>query len=180
MSKQNVSTKGRVFAIAPRVVPPGTEVYMSGGVYPADDQIHKRKKLREICRDLLTQVYGIRGTNRAVITNILCATLKGDDVYKDTVLEFFQLYGKFQQKNRIVDTDPQSVEHSKMTAILQKTGDSASCRTYRRPGQPNDNKCPLPLYVRNILAHGGTNTLNKLADEDLLAAINLLKKWTSP
>lgn len=114
-------TKRRLhaFVIAPRSVASGTEVHLAGGVYPNHANHDELDKLRDIARDLLTQVYRIEGTNRATITEILRATLAGEDVYNDTALEFFELYGIVQQTLGISDSDGHHVTHLKMTALIE-------------------------------------------------------------
>lgn len=172
-------TKRRLhaFVIAPRSVASGTEVHLAGGVYPNHANHDELDKLRDIARDLLTQVYRIEGTNRATITEILRATLAGEDVYNDTALEFFELYGRVQQTLGISDSDGHHVTHLKMTALIESEGDISGFRTFLRPGRKPDTKCPLPVYVRNVLSHGGTNKRNSLGREDIRDAIAMLKRW---
>lgn len=61
--------------------------------------------------------------------------------------------------------------------MLDRLRDDATqhCREYIRSGRKS--LTPLPLYVRNVLAHQGTNQANGLADGDLNTAIRLLRDW---
>ncbi len=100
----------------------------------------------------------------------------GKGLYLDSVGEFFQLYGRFEQMLGLTDNYRQSEIEREMRDRL---GDEVvqHSREYERDGKKSSK--PLPLYVRNTLAHSGTNPTNGLRDGDLKTAIRLLKDWLS-
>lgn len=175
---QRSSQDGRQpFAIHPRHVDPGQNVHMASGLFPSEVDTSTRDQILESTCDLLTAVYKIPGSNRAIITEVLRAALSGEDVYADSVGAFFETYGKLEQKLKIRDDDRQRKMRSSMIALLGGVNDRKHFRQYCRPNKPPDNDHPLPLYVRNILTHSGTNPLNVIGDTDIRSSIALMKSW---
>lgn len=100
--------------------------------------------------------------------------IQGRGLYLDSIGEFFQLYGRFEQMLGLADDYKQERIKDEMRSRL---GDDAGhqSREYVRSG--TTSLTPLPLYVRNVLVHQGTNPANSLRDGDVSTAIRLLKDW---
>ena len=98
-------------------------------------------------------------------------------LYLDSVGEFFQLFGRFEQMLGLGDNYHQSEIRREMESRLGR-GSDEHYREYMRDG--SKILIPLPLYVRNVVAHQGTNRENGLADGDVTTAIRQLKGWLRP
>lgn len=104
----------------------------------------------------------------------LGSTVEGKGLYFDSIGEFFQLFGRFEQALGLADGyNQRKIEHE-MKVRLENEFDQYS-REYLRDG--SKSLAPLPLYVRNVLAHQGTNPKNGLQDGDVRTAVRLLKGW---
>ena len=140
---------------------------------PRNGQQGGKLKLVRLCNDALYQAYKldlpIAGVPRA-----LASMVQGNGVYLDSIGEFFELYGRFEQMLGLTDDYKQEQVKDEMRSRL---GDDAvqHSREYVRGG--STSLTPLPLYVRNVLAHQGTNSANSLHDGDVSTAIRLLKEW---
>ena len=66
-----------------------------------------------------------------------------------------------------------------MTNRLQAAGVSQEegFRDYTRDGVTRP--VPLPVFVRNVLAHRGTNLKNHISPEDINRAIQYLAEWAN-
>ena len=140
---------------------------------PKDGQQGGKLNLVRLCNDALYQAYKL-DLPIAGVPGVLSAMAQGKGLYWDSIGEFFQLYGQFEQKLGFTDGYKQGqIEYE----MQERLGDDAvqHSRKYVRDGI--ESLTPLPLYVRNILAHQGTNTVNCLADGDVHTAIRLLKDW---
>ena len=108
------------------------------------------------------------------VARVLASMIQGKGLYFDSVGEFFQLYGRFEQLLGLADNCKQAQMGDEMRTRLG--GEAARhSRDYVRDGITSST--PLPLYVRNVLTHQGTNPANSLRDGDVSTAIRLLKDW---
>ncbi len=130
-------------------------------------------KLVRLCNDALYQAYKL-DLPIAGVPRVLASMVQGKGLYLDSIGEFFELYGRFEQTLRLTDDYKQEQIKKEMRSRL---GDEAvhHSREYVRGG--TKSQTPLPLYVRNVLAHQGTNPENSLRDGDVSTAIGLLKDW---
>lgn len=110
------------------------------------------------------------------ISHILAGIFKGEGIYYNSVGEFFESYGRFEQICGFTDTDNQKRVGDEMNDMLGEDAGEYT-RDYRR--NDGTRRVPLPLYVRNVLVHKGTNPLNELREDDIKVATNLLKKLTA-
>lgn len=140
---------------------------------PKDGRQGGKRKLVRLCNDVLYQAYKL-DLPIAGVPGVLGAMVEGKGVYWDSIGEFFQLYGQLEQKLGLADGYKQEQIADEMRARLGNEAVQHS-RKYTRDGIAT--LIPLPLYVRNVLAHGGTNPANGLADGDVKTAIRLLKDW---
>ena len=140
---------------------------------PRDGQQGGKLKLVKLSNDLLLQAHKV-GVPIAGVAGVLGSMIEMRGIYLDSVGEFFQLYGRFEQMLGLADDYKQSkIEHE----MKNRLGDDVTqhTREYIRSGKKS--LTPIPLYVRNVLAHQGTNPENSLVDGDLQTTIRLLKDW---
>lgn len=140
---------------------------------PRNGQQGSKLKLVRLCNDALYQAYKL-DLPIAGVPRVLASMVQGKGVYLDSIGEFFELYGRFEQMLGL--TDDYKQQHI-MDEMRSRLGDDAAqhSRDYVRGGLTS--LTPLPLYVRNVLAHQGTNSANSLRDGDVSTAIRLLKEW---
>ena len=140
---------------------------------PRDGQQGGKLKLVKLSNALLLQAHKV-GVPIAGVAGVLGSMIEMRGFYLDSVGEFFQLYGRFEQMLGSADDYKQSKIEREMKDRL---GDDVTqhSREYIRSGRKS--LTPLPLYVRNVLAHQGTNPENLLGDGDLQTAIRLLRDW---
>ena len=140
---------------------------------PRDGQKGGKLKLVKLSNDLLHQAYKLR-LPIAGVASVLGSLVEERGLYLDSIGEFFQLYGRFEQMLRLADNYSQEQIKLEMNARL---GDDVveHSREYMR-GE-SKSLTPLPLYVRNVLTHQGTNRANVLGDGDVTTAIRLLRNW---
>ena len=140
---------------------------------PRDGQQGGKLKLVRLANETINQAYKLN-LPIAGVPRVLASMVQGRGLYLDSIGEFFQLYGRFEQMLGLADDYKQERIKNEMRSRL---GDDANhqSREYVRGG--TTNLTPLPLYVRNVLAHQGTNSANSLHDGDVSTAIRLLKDW---
>ena len=140
---------------------------------PRNGQQGSKLKLVRLCNDALYQAYKL-ALPIAGVPRVLASMVQGKGLYLDSIGEFFELYGRFEQMLGLTDDYKQQYVKDEMRSRL---GDDAVhySREYVRGG--TTSLTPLPLYIRNVLAHQGTNPVNSLRDGDVSTAIRLLKEW---
>ena len=140
---------------------------------PRDGQQGGKLKLVKLSNAVLHQAHKLK-LPIAGVAGVLGSMILGRGFYLDSVGEFFQLYGRFEQMLGLTDEYRQPEIEREMRDRL---GDEVAqhSREYERDGKKSSK--PLPLYVRNTLAHSGTNPANVLGDGDLETSIRLLKDW---
>lgn len=153
----------------------GEQLQLYGAIIKRDGQQGKKLKFAKMCNEFLTKAHDL-GIPVSVLTLILGSLVEGKGVHVDSVGEFFQLYGRLEQKIGIQDYDRQKVIEKWMRNALGSHY-QAHLRTYKRAGKTYQT--PLPLFVRNVLTHNGTNPCNKLEEGDLSGAIKLLRNWVA-
>ena len=140
---------------------------------PRDGQQGGKLKLVRLANETLNQAYKLN-LPIAGVPRVLASMVQGRGLYLDSIGEFFQLYGRFEQMLGLTDDYKQERIKNEMRSRLGDN-DSHQSREYVRGG--TTSLTPLPLYVRNVLAHQGTNPANSLRDGDVSTAIRLLKDW---
>ena len=142
------------------------------------DNNPSKVKFCEMSRRLLSLAYEISNDKDCMfLTEMLTRIAEGTSVYVSGIGEFLYLYGMLEQRLKLPDKRNQKQMEERMRSLAEKYDGTATYRTYRREGEA-DRECPLPLYVRNVLAHSGTNRLNTLTiPDDVDASIEILKWW---
>lgn len=167
---------GAALAVVPRVVYVGETWETGMFTVPNDEHLDLRMELFERSRDVLTLACDIPGTTPILLAEVLARTVEGKDLYATGIGAFFFLYGRLEGALGLADKDSQKKMKDKMISLI-KSDDGNVLRTYKKAGGGTEQDVPLPLYVRNVLAHGGTNSLNSLKPTDVESAIKLLEKW---
>ena len=113
----------------------------------------------------------------SLLGNVMREAQEVREIEKESIFEFFRLYGLLEQALDVSDKGTQEPIKNAMTRLIQNDNDFEKFRLYRRPDHEDDPQCPLPLYVRNVLCHSGTNPLNPLIEADVKEAVKLLNTW---
>ena len=164
----------------------GIDVPVVPSEYPEESEITRRireraeEKARFLLDDLLEmerQDVVMPGSYNAVI-HVLTAVLVGKSAHAFST-EFWRLYGQVEAKWNVSDTGSQRQMEAEMTNRLQAAEISreAGFRDYSREGVTR--RVPLPVFVRNVLAHQGTNSKNHVSHEDINGAIHFLAVWAN-
>ena len=153
----------------------GEQIQLYGAIIKRDGQQGRKLKFAKMCNEFLTNAHDL-DIPVNVLTLILGSLVEGKGVHVDSVGEFFQLYGRLEQKIGVQDSDRQDVIEKWMISALGSDYQTHS-RSYKRAKKTYE--LPLPLFVRNVLTHGGANPYNTLEDGDLPSSIKLLKTWVS-
>ena len=130
-------------------------------------------KLVRLCNDALNQAYRL-DLPIAGVPQALASMVQGKGLYLNSIGEFFELYGRFEQMLGLTD-DYRQEQISE--AMRSRLGDDAGKHSRKYVRGDTTTLTPLPLYIRNVVAHQGTNPANSLSDGDVSRAIRLLKEW---
>lgn len=112
-----------------------------------------------------------------LLKNVMRVAQEVKEIEKESIFEFFRLYGLLEQTLGVSDKGTQESIKNAMVRFIKNDADIDKLRLYRRPDHKDDPQCPLPLYVRNVLCHSGTNPLNPLTEADVKEAVKLLNTW---
>ena len=140
---------------------------------PKNGQQGGKLKLVQLCNNALYQAYKM-DLPIAGVPQVLASMVQGKGLYLNSIGEFFELYGRFEQMLGLTD-DYRQEQISQ--AMRSRLGDDAGKHSRKYVRGDTATLTPLPLYVRNVVAHQGTNPANALSDGDVSNAIRLLKEW---
>ena len=158
--------------IAPKEVRSGDTIALRGAIIPKDGQQGGKLKFLQLVGPALTQLYKIKGPYE-VFQDILASIAEGQDIKEFRIGVFFLLYERFNHQCRM---EGKSLS-GKMELLIDKEDNPKVL--YRKRKVRAGKKEPLPIYVRNILAHLGSRE-EGCTIEDVMTSIELLKKWTAP
>lgn len=158
--------------LGPREVQGGDSVPLAGIQIQLDWKVETRIKLTEAANDMITNAYLIDCLDPA-LPAVLKSIIEGKGLYEHGIGEFFLLYGRFEQKHKLIKG---TETRAKMLELLK--GDKRFLKPYMERGKMRQD--PLPYAVRNILSHMGNNP-NTLDHQggDLRTSVELLKSWTA-
>ena len=157
--------------IAQHVVLENDSAPTSAAVIKLDWKTSLKLNTVKHAREIITNSY-MMGSLDPFLPAVLASVVEEKSLYKHSYGEFFELYGKFEQKHSF-KKDAQTLAKMK-----ELTGDKPKwSKEYRERGKTK--LYPLPYAVRQILAHQGQNP-NKLDEknEDIRESIKLLRRWT--
>ena len=162
-----------VEGLAPKEIQSGDTVPISGVVIGLDWKIATRLEMVELARDMITKAY-LLGSLDGALPTVMRSVIEGKGLYEHSIGEFFQLYGRFEEKYQLTSGKD---TRAKMEFLVN--GDKRYQKPYKEYG--NWHSYPLPYAVRNILVHAGNNpnTLDP-EGEDLRTALELLRSWVTP
>lgn len=150
----------------------GDSVPLRGTVISLDWKTAARLEMVESAREMITTAYKIDSLDPA-LPHVLGSIIEGKGLYEHSIGEFFELYGRFEEKYQLKKG---SDTRNKMASLVR--GDKRHLKQYK--DRDKYKSVPLPYAVRNILAHTGTNP-NKLDKDgvEIRTSIDLLKSWVS-
>lgn len=168
--EQKQGHKLHAVVVASKIARSADKVCLAAAAFDLDWRVALRLEAADLANELLTKLC-IMGQTSDDLPYFLAKTIEGREIYKDGLGEFFQLYGKFEQK---YDCHKGNQQRQKMEELIN--GDPKWLREYIDRGK---KIYPLPYAVRQILVHQGhnPNTLDKDRDE-IRDSVKLLKKWT--
>lgn len=159
-----------VKVLAPKCVRAEDRVPISAARIGLDWRISTRLEMAKLARELISQSYLI-GSLDAALPTVLGSIIEGRGLYEYSIGEFLQLYGQFEGKYRLTNSNQTRL---RMESLVQGNRDHQ--KYYLQFGRWK--LYPLPYAVRNILAHAGTNpnTLDRDGSE-IQKSIDLLRAW---
>ena len=154
------------------VVKGGDTIPLRAVIITLDWKMIARLEMVESAIEMITNAYLIDSLDPA-FPHVLGSVIEGKGLYEHSIGEFFELYGRFEEKYQL---KKQSDTRDKMASLVN--GNEGFLKQYKEYGKWNS--VPMPYAVRNILAHAGTNP-NKLDPErdEIRTSIDLLRLWVS-
>ena len=121
---------------------------------PKDGQQGAKLKLIKLSNDMLHQAYKM-GLPIAGLAGVLGSVVKERGMYFDSIGEFFQLFGRFEQMLGLADGYNQGqIDH----AMKAKLGNDFVQHSRKYVRAENESLMPLPLYVRNVAGAPGNKS----------------------
>ena len=160
-----------VYNIYPRLVPKSKKYHIYLAEIPKNGQQKSKIKFLELAEEALTQLYKMQGPVET-FSEILRSIVEDKEIYEYQYGVFFMLYAQFQQKYEIEDDLEQKQTAKKMKELLED--DQSMLKNYKRGSIMREEL--LPIYIRNAIAHHGTNKENTFTSQELKASIDFLRK----
>ena len=161
-----------LYNIHPSSIPKGTEYHIYLAEIPKNGQQGSKIKFLELAERALTQLYKMRGPVET-FSEVLRSIVEDKGIYEYEYGVFFMLYAQFQQKYEIEDDQKEQKQTAKKMEELLEDNQSMF-KSYERSGKTI--KVPLPIYIRNAIAHHGTNKANTFTPQELKASIGFLRE----
>ncbi|MDE0199661.1 MAG: hypothetical protein OXK78_15765 [Caldilineaceae bacterium] len=154
------------------VVKEGDTIPLRAVIIKLDWKVATRLEMVESATEMITKAYEIDSLDPA-LSHVLGSVIEGKGLYEHSIGEFFELYGRFEEKYQLKKG---SDTRDKMASLVK--GDKKYLKKYKE--YKKWSFVPMPYAVRNILAHAGTNP-NKLDQqgEEIRTSITLLKSWVN-
>ena len=173
----NLGKQGRMYLakiLGPREVLENSQNPYSAITLQLDGKLNNRLEAYELALDLVDKLNRIDSLDN-VLPSMLATAIQGHGTYKDSVLEFFSYYGEFLGTFKLGNQRQDKVE-AKMNELM--SNGERCMKSYFYPGDGNPVNLPLPLAVRNTIAHSENkrNSLD-LEGKELRKSIELLKSW---
>ena len=159
--------------LGPQALVEGRYVELSF-VHIAKDNIHAgRVKLFRACEDVLDQAYKL-GLPMKGLTRVFQGLIEGWGLSEHGLGEFIKRWERFERAFETPDVS--GVQREQETWMQPRVSGEHEWRIYRREGHEN-RRVPLPLFVRNVATHRGSNPLNTLVPDDVDVANQMLDRW---
>ena len=164
-----------VYRIYPSLIPKGEELHIYFTEILKNGQQENKIKFLRLAEEALTQLSKMRGPVET-FSEVLRSIVEDKGIYEYQYGIFFMLYAQFQQKHKIEDDrEEQKQTTEKMQELLE--GNQTMFKNYKRGDR--EMKVPLPIYIRNAIAHHGTNKANTFTPQELKASIDFLRESIS-
>ena len=161
-----------VYKIHPSLIPKGTEYRIYFTEILKNGQQGSKIKFLELAEEALTQLSKMRGPVET-FSEVLRSIVEDKGIYEYQYGVFFMLYAQFQQKYEIEDDQKEQIQTAqKMEELLEDN--QSMFKSYKRDDRRI--KVPLPIYIRNAIAHHGTNKANTFTPQELKASIDFLRE----
>ena len=154
--------------LAPKEVPGGAEVAMQAVVIERDWKAAAKLEMVEDANNFLTKARQVDIFHPDLL-GALRSVLEEEPLPMHSIGEFLILYGKFEQKYGLSTSKETK---NKMEELMK--GGEVHRKEYEEDGQ--NKSAPLPYFVRNTLAHIGTDK-NELPVKELNLAKEMLAAW---
>ena len=165
------NTKLMVYHLHPAFVPEGEKWHAYLVEIVKDSREQEKIKFLELAEKALTQLSRMGG-EVTTFSEVLRSIVEDSGIYEYQYGVFFMLYAQFQQAYGIEDNNEQVMTTKKMLELIGD--DNTLLKTYRR--EDKNQNMPLPVYIRNSIAHQGTNMENTFEPEELRTALEFLRK----
>ena len=161
-----------VYKIHPSSIPKGTKYHIYLAEILKNGQQGSKIKFLKLAEQALTQLYKMRGPVET-FSEVLRSIVEDKGIYEYQYGVFFMLYAQFQQKYEIEDDQKEQRQTAqKMEELLEDN--QSMFKSYKR--DDGRIKVPLPIYIRNAIAHHGTNKANTFTPQELKASIDFLRE----
>ena len=161
-----------VYKIHPSSIPKGTKYHIYLAEILKNGQQGSKIKFLKLAEQALTQLYKMRGPVET-FSEVLRSIVEDKGIYEYQYGVFFMLYAQFQQKYEIEDDQKEQRQTAqKMEELLEDN--QSMFKSYKRDDRRI--KVPLPIYIRNAIAHHGTNKANTFTPQELKASIDFLRE----
>ena len=161
-----------VYKIHPSSIPKGTKYHIYLAEILKNGQQGSKIKFLKLAEQALTQLYKMRGPVET-FSEVLRSIVEDKGIYEYQYGVFFMLYAQFQQKYEIEDDQKEQKQTAKkMEELLED--DQSMFKSYKRDDRRI--KVPLPIYIRNAIAHHGTNKANTFTPQELKVSIDFLRE----
>ena len=163
-----------VYLLHPAFVPEGEKWHAYMVEIVKDGREQEKIKFLELAEKALTQLSRIGG-EVTTFAEVLRSIVEDSGIYEYQFGVFFMLYAQFQQAYGIKDNNEQEMTTKKMLELIGD--DNTLLKTYSR--EDKNQTMPLPVYIRNSIAHRGTNIENTFTPEELRTVLEFLRKCLS-
>ncbi len=169
ISERNNGARHHIELIGQKIVRKRHAAPVAGAPFRLDWKTELKLEIVDHARTIITDSY-IMGSLDPFLPAVLASVIKEESLYKHSYGEFFELYGKFEQKYGLKGPGTRK----KMEKLTD--GKPEWSKEYFDGGRKK--LYPLPYAVRQILAHQGQNP-NKLDknNKDIETSISLLNRW---
>ena len=163
------------YRLCPSSIPKGTTYHLYLTMIRKDGREKDKIKFLELAEKALTQLYRMQGPVKT-FSEVLRSIVEDKGIYEYEYGIFFMLYAQFQRKYEIEDDGEQLQTLKKMRELIGNN--QTMLKNYKRGDRIT--KDPLPVYIRNSIAHHGTNRTNPFTAEELERAIQFLREEVNP
>ena len=161
------------------LIPEDKKYQPCAAIIKKDGNEQEKIKFLELAEEALMQLSKM---DKPVTTfaHILRTIVQDENIYEYEFGIFFMLYAQFQHLFNIEDHKEQINTRKKLLKIIDLEDEDSKfskkwmLKKYKRNGKESTE--PLPVYIRNVIVHYGTNASNQFSPEELENAIYFLRQ----